>query len=406
MSTKIQIFILLLLLSAGSYAQQANIQGKDTATTRNPVTSAVPFLAITPDARSGGMGDIGVAISPDANGAYWNPAKMAFIDQSMGFAISYTPWLGKIVNDMNLAYLSGFYKITREQTISASFRYFDLGDIQFTDNFGEELNLFRPREYAVSVNYSRLLSETLSLGLTGRFLVSNLTGDFTTSAGETNPAVGAAADIGIYYHTDLFLGGREHELTLGGVISNIGPKITYTDENNRDFIPTNFRVGAAWKTYLDPYNSFTFGVDVNKLMVPTPPVYQLDSTGQIIFDAAGNPQVAEGKDPNRGLINGMFGSFNDAPGGFSEELKEFTVSAGVEYWYNEAFAARFGYFHEHEDKGNRKYFTFGLGFRYQVFGLDFAYLVARQQEHPLAETLRFTLIFNFEDRQQEETITD
>lgn len=363
---------------------------------RNPITTAVPFMTITPDARAGGMGDVGVATTPDQNSAHWNPAKLAFIEQDWGFALSYSPWLSKIINDMSLTYLSGFYKITREQTVAVSLRYFDLGEIIFTEN--DNINNqtpFNPRELAFAGTYSRMLTDNLSLGLTGKYIYSNLTGSFTSGTTEAQPGSSVGADIGIYYNSSLMFSGRNSDLSWGASITNIGSKITYASDDTKDFIPTNLRLGGAFSTFLDPYNKLTLALDFNKLMVPTPPVY--DENGNII----------RGEDPDRPLLSGMFGSFGDAPYGFKEELKEVTVSAGAEYWYNETFAARVGYFYEHEDKGNRKYLTVGLGFRYQVFGVDFAYLVPSQQEHPLAETLRFSLLFSFDKEQrQEESVTN
>lgn len=355
-------------------------------TDRRVITTAVPFLTITPDARAGAMGDAGVATTPDANSTYWNAAKLAFIENEVGFSLSYTPWLGKIINDMSITYLSGYYKFTKEQAVAVSMKYFDLGEIFFRDNDGNSTGDFNPREVAFDATYSRMLSQKLGVGITARYIHSNLTGNFTSS----NPSTGAdarpgnsvAADIAVYYNKDLLISSNNSNIALGAVISNIGSKLTYSDENNRDFIPTNLRLGSAFTTNLDPYNKLTFALDFNKLLVPSPQ-----------FD---------GSEKDKSLLNGMFSSFGDAEDGMSEEIKEVTVSAGAEYWYNHTFAARVGYFYESEDKGNRKYLTMGLGFRYQVFGIDFAYLVPKEQEHPLAETLRFTLLFSFDKNKQDE----
>lgn len=360
-------------------------------TDRRVITTAVPFLTITPDARAGAMGDAGVATSPDANSTYWNAAKLAFIDNEVGFSLSYTPWLGKIINDMSITYLSGYYKFTKEQAVAVSMKYFDLGEIFFTNEQGASTGDFNPREVAFDATYSRMLSQNLGVGITARYIHSNLTGNFTSS----NPSTGAdarpgnsmAADIAVYYNKDLLISSNNSNIALGAVISNIGSKLTYSDENNRDFIPTNLRLGSAFTTNLDPYNKLTFALDFNKLLVPSP---QLDNS-----------------EKDKSLLSGVFGSFGDAEDGASEELNEVTVSAGAEYWYNDTFAARVGYFLESEEKGNRKYLTMGLGFRYQVFGIDFAYLVPKQQEHPLAETLRFTLLFNFDkNSKDEQSVTD
>jgi hypothetical protein len=354
------------------------------------------------------MGDIGAAISGDANSTHWNASKLAFIDNKYGFSLSYTPWLGKIINDMSLSYLSGYYKITREQAVAASLRYFDLGDIFFTDEFGVDNGQFSPRELAIDATYSRLLAENFSLGVAIRYIHSNLTGNFSSSTIEARPGNSVAVDISSYWEKDVLLSGANSKFALGASITNIGAKLSYSDEDNKDFIPTNLRLGTAFTTSLDPFNTLTIGLDFNKLMVPTPPVYEIDAnTGALVVGTDGNPIIARGKDPNRGLLSGMFGSFADAPDGFSEELQEFMIGLGIEYWYNDIFAARGGYFNEHANKGNRKYFTMGVGFRYQVFGIDFAYLVPTQQNHPLAETLRFTLIFNFDDYSAvEETVTE
>ena len=383
---------------------QVNIAGQDTS--RRVITTAVPFLLIATDARAGAMGDAGVATSPDANSTHWNIAKLAFIENDMGFSLSYTPWLAKIVNDMSLAYLSGYYKINREQTVGLSLSYFNLGNILFTDINGEPIQNFTPKEFSISGSYSRMLSENMSIGVTLKYVNSNLTGDFVGSSAQVNnshPGHALAADIGWYWNKDI---GQKSNLALGATIVDIGNKITYSDESQKEFIPTTFRFGGAYKLGLDPYNSLTFALDFNKLMVPTPPVYVVDDNGGIIVDQDGNPQIARGKDPNRSLISGMFGSFTDAPDGASEELREVMLSTGLEYWYKDLFALRGGYFWEHYDKGDRKYFTMGLGLRYNVFGIDFAYLVPQRREHPLAETLRFTLHFNFNNSKNMESIVD
>lgn len=361
---------------------------------QNAITTAVPFLSISPDARHAALGDAGVATSADANSSYWNPGKLVFIDKEYGGAISYTPWLGKIVNDMSISYLTGFYKLTREQAVSASIKYFDLGDISFRDANNNPLGDFNPREFAFDATYSRLLSEKFSMGLTGRYIYSNLTGAF--SGIDAKPGNSIAVDIGAYYTTD-FKTAKSSSLSLGAAITNIGAKLSYTDNQNKDFLPTTLRLGGAYTTELDPYNSITFVLDFNKLLVPTPPIRATDGT--IIY----------GKDDNRSLLSGMFGSFTDAPNGFEEEIQEIMTSVGVEYWYNDIFAARLGYFNESKNKGNRKYMTLGLGFRRKAFGIDVAYLVpVNQRESPLAETLRFTLLFQIpeKDSERKESVTD
>ena len=356
------------------------------------ITTAVPFLSITPDARAAGMGDAGVATQADANSVPWNPAKLVFIDHNIGFALSYSPWLSRIINDMSLSYLSGYYKISQEQAVAVSMRYFDLGEIFFTNQSNIQQGRFNPRELAIDATYSRKLTENLSVGITARYVHSNLTGNFSASTIEARPGNTAAADVSVYYQKQF----KNNILAFGANISNIGAKLSYSNESNKDFIPINLRLGGSYKLYLDPYNSFTFALDFNKLMVPTPPVYARDDNGTIIVDPETNkPVILRGKDPNRPLLSGMFGSFADAPDGFPEEMQEIMIALGTEYWYNNTFSGRIGYFYENANKGNRKYFTFGVGFRYNVFGIDFAYLVPQRQDHPLAETLRFTLLFNF-----------
>ncbi|MEM9858725.1 MAG: type IX secretion system outer membrane channel protein PorV [Bacteroidota bacterium] len=380
-------FVTFLGLCCVVLAQSNPNPGTITGDSLRPITTAVPFLTITPDARAGAMGDAGVATSADANSVHWNPAKLAFIDTDIGFSLSYTPWLGKIIDDMSIAYLSGYYKLSKEEAIAVSMKYFDLGEIFFTNASGGSEGDFNPRELAIDATYSRKLSQNLGIGITGRYIHSNLTGSFSSGGLDARPGNSVSADIAMYYNKDISLGGRNSNLAFGANISNIGAKLTYSDENNRDFIPTNLRIGTALTTDLDPYNKITFALDLNKLMVPSP---TLDSTQN-----------------EKSLLSGMFGSFGDAEGGFSEEISEFTLSLGAEYWYNNTFAVRLGYFLEDEDKGNRKYLTAGVGFRYQKFGVDFAYLVPQEQEHPLAETLRFSLLFNFDKSiQDEESVTD
>jgi len=355
------------------------------------ITTAVPFLLISPDARHAALGDAGVATSPDANSAYWNAAKLVYIDRKYGGTVSYTPWLGKIINDMSISYLSGFYKIDHEQAIAVSMKYFDLGKITFTNgpSAADVTGVFNPREFAFDATYSRLLTENFSVGLTGRYIHSNLTGAFSGS--DAKPASSVAADIGVFY-TKALQGARASNLSLGASISNIGGKISYSDASHKDFIPTNLRIGGVYTTELDPYNSFSFILDFNKLMVPTP--------------------VGTGNTSNTNsqtLLSGMFGSFSDAPGGAKEELHEIITNMGIEYWYNKIFAARAGYFLESKDKGNRKYMTIGVGFRSQKsFGIDVAYLVPTNgRDNPLAETLRFTLLFQVHEKiEKEESVTD
>lgn len=387
--------VLAVTFIESAFGQGGTVQNPDELLGQdNAITTAVPFLAISPDARHAALGDAGVATSADANAAYWNAAKLVFIDKKFGGSGSYTPWLGKIINDMSVFYGSYFYKLNREQAVAVGMKYFDLGEINFTDNQANSLGDFNPREFAFDATYSRMLSEELSVGLAGRYIYSNLTGAF--SGIDAKPGNSVAADIGVYYRKEL-KSSKPSTLSLGATITNIGAKISYTDLDNRDFIPTNLRLGSAFTTQVDPMNSFTFTLDFNKLLVPTPP----------LRDA--NNNIVKGKDPDRSLLSGMFGSFNDAPNGAKEEFQEIMTSAGVEYWYNETFAARVGYFNEAKNKGNRKYMTLGLGFRKNIFGIDVAYLVpTNKREHPLAETIRFTLLFQFAETMftKDESVTD
>ncbi|MBX2964176.1 MAG: type IX secretion system outer membrane channel protein PorV [Cyclobacteriaceae bacterium] len=368
---KLRGLAVLAAVIVGNLSFGQSITGRDT--TNRVITTAVPFLTISPDARNSALGDAGAANSPDANSAYWNPAKLVFIEEDYGGGLSYTPWLGKIINDMWISYLTGFYKITREQAVALSLKYFDLGDISFRGPNNEPLGDFRPREFSLDLTYSRMLTENLGVGLTGRYIHSNLTGALTSQSGtvDARPGTSVAADLGVYYNKQL-QGTRNNTLAMAAVISNIGAKMTYTDSNNKDFIPTNLRLGTAFTTEVDMFNSFTFMVDFNKLLVPT---------------------VDEGQT----VLAGMFGSFTDAPGGFREELHEIIVNMGIEYWYNKTFAGRVGYFLEARDKGNRKYMTMGVGFRKDRFGVDVAYLVPTNgKENPLAETVRFSLLMQVE----------
>lgn len=335
----------------------------------NVITTAVPILTVATDARSAGMGDAGVAISPDANAPHWNPAKLGFITTDLSASLSYSPWLGKIINDMSLSYLSAVKKVTNRSAIGVSLLYFDLGNIQFTDPSGNPIGDFNPKEYTVDLSYGQQLSENLSLGIGARFIHSNLSAGLTDS----RPGNSVAADIGVYYTKDLTLGARNYNLALGGNISNIGAKIAYTTANQKDFLPTNLRLGTAFTMELDPYNTLTLAVDVNKLLVPSP-----DSMAQ------STPSVP----------GAIFSSFGDAPGGFKEEVQEIVLNTGIEYWYNNLFAARVGYFYESPQKGDRHYLSFGLGLRYDKFGIDAAYLVPNSRSNPLADTYRFTLHFN------------
>jgi hypothetical protein len=350
------------------------------------IITGVPFLLIAPDARSGAMGDVGVALSPDANSIHWNPAKLAFMESKTGVSLSYSPWLQRLVPDINLAYLSGYHKLDDRNTVGGSLRYFSLGDIQLTGPNGEAGGTLSPSEFALDGTLARQFGENFSLGTAIRFIFSNLSsGQVNSTGAASKPGTALAADVSGYFKKETQLLGSDARIALGLNISNIGNKISYTEgSTNKVFLPTNFKLGTA-TTFLNGQSEFTIAVDINKLLVPTPPIR--DTDGKII----------DGEDPNKSVPAGIFGSFSDAPGGFSEELKEISYSAGLEYMFNKQFALRSGYYYENPNKGNRQYLTLGAGLKYNVFTIDFAYLLASQQKSPLANTLRFSLVFNFKN---------
>ncbi len=355
----------------------------------NTVVTAVPFLRIVADARSGAMGDVGIGLSPDPNAMHFNASKLAFVENKLGISATYTPWLRALgLNDVYLAYLTGYYKLDDLQTLGFGLRYFSLGTIQFTDENGQPLVPGRPNEFEVSVAYSRKLSDNFSAAITGKFIYSNLAAGQIAPGGETiEVGIAGAADVSLTYLLPIDMNTASSNLRLGLALTNIGSKITYTRSTVRDFLPANFGLGAAWEIDLNEFNRITIAGDINKLMVPTP-----CQGGDCDLDANGVPDYKE-KSP----ISGIFSSFGDAPEGFSEELRELMFSLGVEYWYDQQFAVRAGYFNEHSQKGNRKFFTVGLGLKYNVFGLNFSYLIpTTSQRNPLDNTLRFSLLFNFE----------
>jgi hypothetical protein len=389
-------FTLLLLFATSNIVSQE--YGELLGQRVNTITTAVPFLMIAPDARSGAMGDAGVSTSPDANSMHWNPAKFAFIDKDLGLAVNYTPWLRKLVPDINLSYLSGFKRIDDMQVVAGSLVFFTLGEIQFTDEAGEPRGTYRPSEFAIDLAYSRKLSENFSGAIAMRYINSNLTQGQDAGSMSTRPGRTLAADVSAYYQRELDWRTTPATFAAGVNISNIGNKISYSDDDPRaNFIPINLRLGPTLTLFLDEYNTMSFTLDFNKLLVPSPPIYKRDPiTNAPIVDADGNYEIEVGKDPYRSVVSGIFGSFNDAPGGFREELNEITYSAGMEYWYDNQFAIRGGYFHEHQTKGNRKFFTLGIGLKYNVFGLDFSYIIPIAQRSPLEDVLRFSLIFDFD----------
>lgn len=386
---KAKFIVFILVQVVVCYSVKAQVSGGPTVTgqssdeQRNVITTAMPFLLISPDSRSAGMGDVGVALSADANAIQWNASRLAFVEKEIGASVSYSPWLTSIgVNDMSISYLSGYYRLDQEQVVGISMKYFDLGSIFFTDTGvpGDGLEA-SPKDFSIAVAYARKLSDNLSASLTARMARSNLFGDYQgSSLQDPKPATALGVDLGLLYTKPLVFNGNDSDFSAGLQVSNISNKITYSNSDNEQFLPINLKIGTAFTTALDAYNSLTVSIDLNKLMVPTP-----------------NPDDSTTNSNNIGVLPGMFGSFSDAPGGFNEELREISIASGVEYWYNNVFAVRTGYFYEHLTKGGRQYFTAGLGFRYQVLGLDFSYLIPVARQNPLGETLRFTASFNMEN---------
>jgi len=378
------------------FAQNSNIIGQNLSSNVNVVTTAVPFLLIGPDAREGGIGDAGVSSAPDVNATHWNPAKLAFIEQQMGFSVSYAPWLRQLVPDINLAYLSWFYKLKGHQSIGGSLRYFSLGNIEFTDNNGVTTGSFNPNEYAIDFSYSRQLSEQWSVAMSARYIYSNLTGASAVQGVYTHPAQSLGVDISSYYKTkDLQLGGKKSVIAAGICISNLGPKISYSNTAQSDFPPINLRIGPSITVNLDSYNKLSFLFDLNKLLVPTPPAYEVVN-GTVVLGPDGQPVIAAGMNPNVGVAQGIVQSFYDAPGGFTEQFREIDISGGSEYWYDNQFAFRLGFFYEAPTKGGREYITMGAGFRLNILNIDAAYLIPISQQNPLQNTLRITLGFLFD----------
>lgn len=357
----------------------------------NPIPVAVPSLQIAPDARGGGMGDIGAATMPDVYSQYWNAAKYPFVNSNAGFAISYTPWLSKLVNDINLMYVSGYWKFGDEKlnAISSSFRYFSLGKIDLFNAEGMPENSISPNELAFDVAYSRRLSETFSGAVTLRYIRA----DYSAGSDDATPGNAFAADISGYNESYLNIGRNEALLGLGFNISNIGTKISYDGNNTSMFLPTNMRLGASLGLPIDNKNTFSFSLDINKLLVPTP---QLPVEGET--EEERQKRVDDYR--NISSIAGIFKSLGDAPGGFKEEMQEITWSLGVEYFYNNQFSLRTGYYHENEYKGNRRYMSFGAGFKMDAFQIDAAYLVSTAQSNPLDQTLRLSLGFNIDGIRQ------
>lgn len=377
MKNKTQLVLLAVLMHFTTVAL-----AQDTGTSRDfgTITTGVPFLTIAPDARAGGMGDVGVATSPDGNAIYWNAAKLAFVKDDMGFNISYVPWLQGLVDDIGLGYVSFYKQMGDDQTVGGSLRYFSLGNITFTNDEGGSLGTYKPNEWVIDLAYSRKLSENFSAAVTGKFIYSNLTLGQNINGVDSRAGTSVAADVSMFYRKPIELGGNDALVNVGLTINNIGTKISYTSSTQKDFIPTNLRLGAGLEMDLDSYNSISFTAELTKLLVPTPPV----------LDEEGNP-IAPYMDNDVSVITGILHSFYDAP--FGEEMQEINIAGGLEYWYDKQFAVRGGYFYESAQKGNRQYFTLGAGLKYNVFSLDFSYLISTNPNNPLKNTLRFTLAY-------------
>ena len=386
METKKRIFSLLSVMAlgiTGLYAQD------DKTSQFNPVEHAVISQTIAPDARAAGMGDVGAATDPDVNSQAWNLAKYPFCISRAGVALNYTPWLRQLVNDIDLAYLAGYYRIGDYSALSGSLRYFSLGEVYTSENSDVTV---KPYEMSLDVAYSRMLSETFSLGVGLRWIYSDLRYDYSE---DSKPASAYAADIAMYYNNYLMLGNRECQLGLGLVVSNIGSKISYYGDEESQFIPANLRLGTSLMIPVDEFNRFSISADANKLLVPTVPQQEVYDDGSV-EDRGSYQERVRREYSDISSISGIFKSFSDAPGGFKEELEEIQWSVGAEYTYNEQFSIRAGYHHESESKGNRKYFTVGGGFRMNVFSLDVGYVISTAQSNPLDQTLRFTLAFDMD----------
>uniref|UniRef100_A0AB33J826 Type IX secretion system outer membrane channel protein PorV n=1 Tax=Prevotella sp. GTC17259 TaxID=3236795 RepID=A0AB33J826_9BACT len=375
-------YIFMACLSFLLVAPQSVKAGDDKTTIFNPIYTAVTSQTIAPDARGGGMGDVGAATDPDVYSQYWNPAKYPFTISRAGVALNYTPWLRTIVNDIDLAHLVGYARIGEHSAVSGSLRYFSLGEVTTKD----EALTIRPYEMSLDVAYSLMLSEKFSIGAAVRWIYSDLTYDYNE---HTSPGSAFAADLSAYYQTYLMLGSRESQLGLGLNISNIGSKINMGGTYN-EFIPTNLRLGASLLVPIDQYNKFSVSIDANKLLVPTIPK-QKDGEETVDYETRLQKDYYDVSS-----ISGIFKSFGDAPDGFGEELKEIQWSVGGEYTYNDKFTLRAGYHHQHETKGNLKYFTVGAGFRMNVFSLDAGYVIATSKSNPLDQTLRVSLAFDMD----------
>jgi hypothetical protein len=406
---RVSAITIIMLMSLNNLQAQLVVGDESAQEYLNTITTAVPFLMIAPDSRSGALGDAGVALSPDGNSLHWNPAKMAFSENELEVSLGYSPWLRALVDDMNLAYLTMVRKVNRRQAYGLALRYFSLGDITFTDNVGGTIMDFQPAELSLDAGFSQRFTDKFSGGVAGRFIHSNLTGGISVLGAESKPGISVAADVSMFYTNDQAnWGGKDGTFNFGVNISNIGSKMSYTATAARDFIPANLRLGVAYKINLDDYNALTFTIDGNKLLVPTTPQYsQINSTNilsgypsdvgvataiiQSFYDAPGTGTAFVDPDTNEEYWEGDKGSI------FREEMREINLGGGIEYDFAEVFAFRAGYFYEHWSKGNRQFITMGAGMKYTVFTIDLSYVISTTQLSPLANTLRFTLRMQFSD---------
>lgn len=378
-------FFLLTVVLSGHTAMALE-DGSEEYKRFNPILTAVPFMTIAPDVRSAGMGDVGVATSPDVNAQHWNPAKYAFMENTYGFGFSYTPWLRKLVNNVNLSYVSGYYKLGSDQAISASLRYFGLGEMSITDDEGNFMQTVKPNEFAIDVAYSRKFGDYISAALSLRYIHSDLTGGYSSDDSYLEPGNAFAADAGLYYTRQM--PNLRDKYAIGFTLSNIGTKMSYGENVRKSYLPMNLRLGGSYLWNVDPFNSIAFHMDLNKYLVPTPQ--------QPTDDPANPGEIIVGVGDDKSVVEAIFSSFGDAPGGFSEEIKEITVGTGVEYAYQDQFMLRAGYYFDSKMKGNRRYLSFGASLKYQMLTIDMAYLApVNDNNNPLANTLKFGLSFVF-----------
>ena len=363
----------------------------------NTITTAVPFLMIGPDSRAGGMCDVGVATTPDANSAYWNNAKAAFLEQEQALTISYIPWLRSLVSDIYMAQAGYTWKPNEKMSVSHGLRYFSLGEITFRGEDASLLQIVNPNELAIDIlGVGYKLNQRFSGGFGVRYIYSNLTSGAAVGGSDSKAGNAIAVDLNAFYKKPLSLGDKNADYMFGINVQNIGNKVSYSESAERDFIPMNLKLGTGINIEIDAFNEFGIYMDINKLLVPTPPAYKKEGNG-FAEDANGNYLIESGMDPNVSTAQGLIQSFYDAPGGMSEEFNEINWSVGAEYWYDQQFALRLGYFYENPNKGNRNHMTMGLGLKYQIFNLDFSYLVPFTERNPLENTLRFTMSFDFAD---------